>query len=257
MYKGIDDRGPYYRVSYYFTNWNDSDNVANQLRGYTQRVGGTTVRQPPHQHPLSPNLICMSCDIEGCGTPILNSQGYPYYLGGFKANCEYRTATWGPLPLNDPENVNQLDPSNPVLWCSQEIDFEDEVYILEKNQYIWESDSSPSKIPVKVTVGVTSMILTFPQLPYLPIATVRSLRNKVNSVAVLGVGIGKLWFKGARTVRELNTDGELCNKATLVFKERDVEWNKYLRPDGTWDYLKNGSSARVLAAGDLTPLLQI
>ncbi len=257
MQKGIDDRGPYYQVRYYFTDWTQSDAVANQLRGYTSRVGTTTIRVAPHQHPLSPNLICMDCTIEGCGSPVLNSLGQPVYSSGFFAICTYRAGTWGPLAVNDPGNQNQIDPTAPVLWCSQEIDFEEESYVLEGSSYTWLGSGLKADIPVKVPVGIVTLSITYPDLPYLPILAIRSLYNCVNTVAVLGVGIGKLWFKGGRTQREMNTDGTLSNKCQLVFKERTVEWNKYLKKDGSWDYLIDGSSNKILAQADLSPLLVI
>ncbi len=257
MIKGIDDQGPYYTVSYRFANWSDADDVANQLRGYTSRAGTTTIRVGPHQHPLSSNLCCMDVALEGCGSPILNSSGLPSYSGGFLAHCTYRSPPYSPYQTQDPNNANQIDPTTPVLWCTQELDFEEEVYVLERNQYVWESDGKASKIPVKVTVGVTSMNFTYHQLPYLPMATLRSLRNKVNNATFLGAATGMIWFKGLRTVREKGTDGTVSQRVQMVLKEREVEWNKYLRDDGTWDYLKNPSNNRVLAAADLSPLLVI
>ena len=257
MRKGIDSQGPYYTVRYYISDWSVSDLVANELRGYTQRTGSTTIRTGPHQHPLSTNLCCVDVEIEGCGNMVRNPQGYPSYDAGFFAHATYRAIPFMPYTTDDPYGNNQLDPTNPILWCSQEIDFEDEVYVLEKNQLVWESDLTPSQIPVKITVNITTMNLTFYQLPYLPITTIRSVRNCVNTVAVLGVAIGKLWFKGCRTQRDLNTDGTMMQTLHMQFKERDIEWNKFIRLDGTWDYLKNPGGARVLPAADLTPLLQI
>ena len=257
MRKGIDAQGPFYTVSYYFNNWSDSDTVANELRGYTSRTGTTTLRTPPPQHPLSTNLVCVDVAIEGVGNAILNANGYPNYDAGFFAHATYRAIPFMPYATDDPYGNNQIDPNNPILWCSQELDFEDEVYVIERSKYTWAGSGLATDIPVKVTVGVTTMSLTFHQLPYLPMGSVRSLRNCVNTVAVLGVAIGKLWFKGCKTTRELNTDGTMCQKVMMIFKERDIEWNKYIKKDGTWDYLLDGSSNKVLPQADLTPLLQV
>jgi len=262
IFKGIDQNGPYYKVSYYIANWANSDLVANELRGYTSRTGTTTLRTGPHQLPLSPNLCCVNVEIEGLGNPILNAQGYPNYDNGFLAHCEYRPIPFLPY-ATDPNNQNQIDPTNPpLLWCTQELDYETEEYVHERNQYTWITTDSlngkPSGIPVRVSLGVTTMTITFHQLPYLPMGLVRSLRNKVNSVTLLGCAPGTLWFRGSRTTRDKNTDGTICQRVTMVFKERDVDWRMFLRKDKiAWAKVQDGSGNLVLSSADLTPLLQV
>lgn len=262
MYKGVDDQGPFYKVSYYFSDWADSDLVANQLRGYTQRVGSSTLRVGPHQHPLSSNLCCVDVQINGVGAPVLNPDGLPYYADGFTASAVYRTPPWLPYSEQDPGNVNQIDPTTPVLWCTQELDYDTETYVHESGKYKWETgdalNGKRTDVPVKVTLGVTTMVLTFHQLPYLPMTTFRSLRNRINNATFLGVDAYKLWFVGPRTVRERNTDGTLSQRVSLVFKERDVDWRMFLRPDIIdWAKIKDDSGNYVLTAADLSPLIQL
>jgi hypothetical protein len=262
MYKGIDDQGPFYKVSYYFTDWADSDMVANQLRGYSSRVGSTTIRSSPHQHPLSPNLVCMSVDIEGCGQPSLNSSGLPYYSAGFFAHCTYRVWTAGPIPDNDPNYNNQIDPTTPVLWATQELDFGTEEYVHEKNQYTWSTgdalNGKMSGIPIRVSIGIVTMTITYHQLPYLPMTTVRNLRNRINNATFLGAAQYTVRFMGARTVRDFNTDGTVCQKVQLTFKEREADWNKFLRKDKLqFDYIVDSSSNKVFTAADLSPLVSL
>ena len=262
MRKGLDDQGPYYNVDYRFDNWADSDDVANQLMGYTQRVGTTTIRVPPHQHPLSPNLYCTDVQIEGLGQPILNTNGYPDFDSGFIAHATYRSSPWILQGEVDPGNNNQIDPSNPILWATQELDFDTEEYVHEKNQYKWLApgegvDGKLSGIPVKVTVGITTMTITFQKLPYLPMTHVRNLRNKVNDATFLGAAKGKVLFKGGRTVREQNTDGTISQMVALTFQERTQEWNKFLRRDKLkWTYLWDGTDFPFEEA-DLTPLINL
>jgi hypothetical protein len=262
MTKGIDSNGPYYSVSYYFDDWSVSDQVVNELMGITQRTGESTIRTGPHQHPLSPNLCCADVQLEGMGVPVLNSQGVPNYSGGFFAHCTYRVPPYQQYQTQDPANNHQIDPDNPILWCTQELDFDTEVYISETAKYIWETDSGidpldgkRTDVPVKVTLGVTTMTLTYHRLPYLPMGMVRTLRNKVNSSTFMGVAAGKLLFLGGKTTREINNDGEITQRVTLVFKERDQDWRKFLRPDEIgWAKIKDASSNYVFSSADLSPL---
>ncbi len=262
MTKGIDQNGPYYRVSYFFDDWADSDAVANELRGYTQQVGGATVRVPPHQHPLSTSLYCVDVEIEPCGPPTLSTNGRPDYTGGFIARCEYRPITYVPSGDQDPGGKHQIDPTNPITWCTQELDFDVETYVHETGKYVWETgdalNGQPTDVPIKVTIGITTMTLTFPNLPYLPATAIRNLRNKVNSTTFLGVTAGKLLFVGGKTNRDYNTDGEISQRVSLVFREREVDWRSFLRKDKLeWAKIKDASSNYVFSSGDFAPLIAL
>jgi methyl coenzyme M reductase subunit C-like uncharacterized protein (methanogenesis marker protein 7) len=140
------------------------------------------------------------------------------------------------------------------------LDFDTEVYISETAKYVWETgdalNGKRTDVPVKVTVGVTTMTLTYHQLPYLPMTVVRNLRNKVNNATCLGVAAGKLLFIGGKTSRESNNEGDIVQRVSLVFKERDEDWRAFLRPDVIgWAKIKDGSSNYVFTAADLSPLL--
>jgi hypothetical protein len=116
--KGIDDRSPYFYVQYRIDNYSDSDRFLNALRGITTVTGPsgsqTVVRGIPHQHPLSPNLVCQSANlVQGLGNPILSATGYPNFDGGALIQAEYRPASWD---FSGPSNTgNQLDPATSIL----------------------------------------------------------------------------------------------------------------------------------------------
>lgn len=261
--KGIDDRGPYYTLSYWFDDWSQSDDVANQLTGYTERIGSGSKRVPPHQFPLSPNLFCTGVVIEGVGTPILNGQGLVNYHGGFFAHVEYRSSSMIlQQSQQDPANDHQVDPDNPVVWCTQELDFETETLVFEKSQYHWVTgdylNGRSAKIPIKINVGITTINITFHQVPYLPIDLIRAKRMQVNNAKFLGAPTGCILFVGARTIRELNTDGTLAQKVQLQFKDRDIPWNKFLRSDKKeWAEIQDSASNTMYTTTDLSKLMKI
>lgn len=260
MYKGIDDQGPYYRCSYYFNNWADSDSIANQLRGWTSRTGTSTVRVGPHRHPLSNNLVCMSVEIEGLGNAVLNANGFPSYDGGFFAHTTYRAPPWLPYADDDVGNVNAYDPGTVILWCTQEMDFDHEYDYLETNKFKWSSgpnSGKPTDVPVPVFTGVGNITLTYHQLPWLPSALIRGLRNKVNNSSFLGVASGLIHFKGGRSTTDRNTDGSKSTRLTLFFRERDVDWNKIRGKDGSWQSVQDGGGNPIYASADLSPLVML
>lgn len=258
MFKGIDEQGPYYRVSYYFADWSVSDDVANQLRGYTQRAGSVTLRVPPHTHPLSPNLFCVDVEIEPCGIPTLNASGLPYYTGGFLANATYRPVVYVPGgAAQDPGYANQIDPTTPILWASQEFDYRVERLPFGENRYTWDDGVTPTEIPVEERIGVSTLIITYHQLPYMPSSTIRSLRGKINTSTFLGASAGCVLFEGGKTFREFNTDGTITNRCTLVFQERDQDWRKFLKNDGTWEKVKRPDGSYIFTTADLSPLVNL
>lgn len=261
--KGIDQNGPYYSLSYWFDDYADSDKVANELTGYTARIGDLTKRVPPHQFPLSPNLYCAEVAIDGIGSPILSASGQVNYTGGFFAHVTYRAR--GMIvqqQQQDPANDHQIDPDKPIVWATQELDFEMETYVFEGSKYHWVTgdylNGRTAKIPVKVNVGITTINITFHEVPYLPIVLIRSKRFCVNNAVFLGAPVGCVLFVGARTIREINRDGTLTQKVQLNFKERDKPWNQFLRSDKKlWAEIQDSASNTMYATADLFPLLQM
>lgn len=260
FYKGVDEQGPYFNVEYLFDNWADSDNVMYSLLGKTTYIAGSVVKGGPHQHPLNPNLYCRAAEVvEGYGQPILNTNGLPNYTGGFKVRATYRMGTLdGQInPSDDPNNFNQIDPTTPLLWCTQEIDHETEVITVPNHSYKW-STGLIANIPIKVEIGLTIMKLTFHQLPYMPMGVARNLRGRINSKTFLGASKGTVRFRGATTIRDFSSDGTVVQKVAMTFVERDYDWNYYLRPDSfTWDTINDGAGNHPFMYADLTPLIKL
>lgn len=262
--KGIDDKGPYYQISYWFDDYSQSDTVLNQLMGYTARVGDLTQRIPPHQFPLSPNLYCTDATCDPCGVPILNSAGQISVTGGFFVHATYRGSSMIiQQSQQDPGNDHQIDPTTPIVWATQELDFETETVYFEDHQFVWwatgdNTNNTKTGIPLKVTIGITTLVITFHKLPYLPMSLVRSKRGRVNSTTFLGAPAETVLFLGARTIREYSTDGSIVQKVSLTFKERDNSWNKFPHKQTiAWHYIQDSGGTRAYLTTDLNPLIQI
>lgn len=233
MYKGVDEQGPYYEVLYLFDDWTQSDAVVNELLGLGTRSGGVNARTTPHQHPLSPNLFCRSARVEGLGGMTRNTQGYPKYTDGFTVRATYRP--WEILPLDDPQGYQQIDPTTPILWATQEVDSTEEVVVVHNNNYEWVGGGSAG-IPVKFRVAITVMRITFHRVPWIPVAVLRAFRGRINDGIFLGAADQTVLFPRYSTRREFQSDGSIARQVTLEFHEREQPWNKYLRRDTmVWD----------------------
>jgi hypothetical protein len=259
--KGIDEQGPYYDVEYHIDSWDDGDAFANALRGL-----GTDA---PHRHPLSSNLICTSAVVSGRGRVALNTDGLPSYSDGAAIRATYRSggAAFGgaftSLEFDDPFGNHQIDPTTPIVWCTQELDFTVESLSVPGSGYIWESDEADATVPIQHDVNVTILNLTFERRFSIPMSVVRANRGRINNATFLGASAECVWFVGAKTLRTANTDGSVTQRVQLTFKERDVSWNKFIRPGlmpsaaGSWDYLKDIADNRRFLTTDLSPLIAI
>ena len=261
--KGIDTQGPYYNVEYLISDWANGDTFANALVGIGQ--------SEPHRYPLSTNLVCTSAVVAGRGRVEINSDGYPLYQDGARITATYRSSgsglafggSFSNVVLDDPGYAHQIDPTTPLVWCTQELDFGVESFAMPNTSYVWESDGASAQIPVVMDVNVTTMSLTFHRRSALPMSSVRALRGRLNDDTFLGAATETVLFVGAQTTREASTDGTVTQRVRLVFKERDVSWNKFLRPgkmpgsDANWDYLKDSGAVRRFKTADLSPLVAI
>jgi hypothetical protein len=259
IHKGIDTQGPYYKVTYYFEeSWATADQMVNELLGFATKSGQSIFWQGPHQYPLDPTgrSLCYQADVVGVGAPQLNSDGYPMYSNGFFIDALYRVPPVPMYPQQDPENLIGIDPATPLLWASQELDFDNDFIILEKSSYKFASDGTTSTVPVRVELGITTMVITFHRVPYMPTSLIRSMRGQVNNAVFMGAAAGNVLFKGCRTKMDWNTDGSYTKSIQCIFQERTQAWNKVFRPDTlTWDTLQDGSGNGPYVAGNLSNLL--
>lgn len=262
--KGIDEQGPFYDVQYYIEDWNQSDAFINALRGLvslTGGAGGQLTRTSPHQHPLSPNLFCMSARAKGNGLQGLNINGYPSYQNGAIIDAKYRPMTPYGFILTPNEQLQQIDPATPLLWCTQELDFASEAYVIPSSQVTYQAGSfsgQPVGIPFKLNVPLTYMNLTFHLVPYMPATVVRAKQGLVNISTFLGAAAGTVLFKGAKVVRDENTDGSIAQKLMMTFVERTGNnqlWNNLPDPGLNWVNVAGPGGVNLYTESDLSALL--
>lgn len=262
--KGVDQSGPFYRVQYHINNYSDTNIFIGTLTGEVTQsggLGGSTARVAPHRHPLAPLLSCASATlVEPLGEPVLSADGYPDYDGGALIQAEYRATS---LEFGPAVNLlNGFDPDTPILWATQELDFGSETYTIDRGDFKYVGgplDGEPTGVAAKISIPITTMVLTFHKLPYMPMGAVRSRIGKVNDAVFLGAEAGCVLFKGAKTTREFNTDGSIVQKVQLVFEERTAlhKWNWLPnRKKFTWYEVKDSDNERMYKATSLTALVR-
>ena len=172
-------------------------------------------------------------------------------------------AEYRPLTFDLTSNVNNsFDPTGAteVLWATQELDYGCETYTINNGNYTYQAgpnNGKPTSVPVKITIPLTTMVLTYERLPYLVMTSVRALRRRVNTLTFLGASAGLVLFEGARTTRQFNSDGSVTQKTQLVFQERDsaYPWNSLpARNSLAWYAVADSASNTMYQTGDLSSL---
>lgn len=280
--KGIDQGGPFYNVEYQIEDWNDSDAFCNALKG----VGGTLVGThtsftEPHRHHLSPNLICVAAEAFGRGRPTVDNSptgpGLPAYSDGAIIRARYEAAVnagnsgGGGImsPADDPGFLHQVDPEQPVLWCTQQMRAWVEVLTMDNHKYKFQSTGKTFPSPVQFRFPHATYDLTFHQIPYLPKKLLRAALGRIHYVVgspttrFLDEEPETILFDSYDTLREANSAGSVVQKVHLVFQARSYSWNKALRPDrmpgdtDAYDYIVSDLGGYPFGFYDMRRLVQL
>ena len=262
--EGNDERGGFAHKPY-LVDWGNRILFSQQVMGQSAQSGGSKgvwTRQVPYSYPESPGLYAQSTQIKPFGewfdtTPI----SYPSAI----VTVTFRPLDWQAVPMDDPFYLNQIDPTTPVLYATQELDYGVEYVQLPSvgmpgvtipPKFL--SDSSVVPTPLNRRVTVVRMVYTWNQLPYIPMSQIQTFLDTLNDATFLGCPKGTVLFEGPKTIREQMSDGTVVQKLTYNFKYRSVDWNMSLRPDtGLWDvvYFGGSSANKTFAYQSFTPLL--
>lgn len=228
----------------YLLPWSEAFLFADEIFGLSSSttVGPITYRAP-YRFPAASgaNLYATSFGIEPCGangSPLGANKGLS--PGEFFTHAIVRVEFSTPrqaqvLSTDDPYNLHQLDPDNPLTVCTQEIRAAGKMETIKDGSFIYDDDEKPVPGDNGIPTNETQLVLTFPRVPYLPWALVRPYLNSLNDAEVLGVGRGELLFSDFTTKVEATQNG-LSQQLQLIFSvspEPGVTWNHLPKPDGT------------------------
>jgi hypothetical protein len=212
--------------------------------------------QPPYQLPISltgrptPPLYCQSYRCIPCGydgTPATESGLVP---GDFFSTALV-TADFATPPMiqqmgDDPSNLNQLDPDNPITACEQQVSITSKIVTQKGTGYSYTGGAFAGKL-VLGEIGLVQpevkLVLKFPRIPMLPWKLIQPYIGKVNYTNILGCVDGSLLLEGIITVVTPGTDGSLQQNLGLSFafnpdptgtSSMGMDWNTFPCPDGTY-----------------------
>lgn len=259
---GIDADGPYVIKQYLAPDWASTYPAINALRGtvtVTGGSGGIVSRSIPHQCPESPNLYCLSADVDPQAPIDAQDSGRPSFRLPL-ITCRYGVPRYDVQTTDDPGGINgfpnESTPGNPFVFAMMSIDFATEVVPVPGSTYHFSGPTLKTNVNVVKTVGAATLVFVRKYVPYLPFVNITRFLNKVNLGTFLGQPEGQIKFTGLRTKREYLSDGTRANEIELHFLWREYDHNKFLRDDdATFDFLYDGSSNTMYGYVDMKPLL--
>jgi hypothetical protein len=271
--EGRDEQGEWARKPYGVA-WGDRWTFMRQARGVSAMMvfGGTWLRDFPLQYPDNPSLYAAGFEVNKAIGKL--KTGGPMSYDDAVIVVHFREPIWNYQPLDDPFYLNSLSQdageNQNLQYCTQELDTTVEWYPVPGNQAVYYSQSNPAlnntqvNVPLSVPVTVIQMVLTWHDMPYLPLGRVQTYADVLNAGTFLGNPRGTVKMDAVKTSRKVLPDGKPGQDVQLVLKWRKQDWNKYIQPDCTFEYVcfgrANGqpdTTKMTFAYVDMAPLLAI
>lgn len=246
-------------------NWSDAFVFHDDVLGFPKGVKGSMVYQIPWRFPGAPlaPMYAISCDIEpiGAGGAALPAP-YGVMPGQFFPNAictvEFATRQFLQVYTDDPGFVNQLDPSNPIIFCTQTIKGGGRLDHVKGINYVYD-DGSNEKIIQDIGVyrPEAKIVLEYPWVPFQPWQAIQAYVGQINSVALFGCAAGTLLFEEFDSEARATTQGFHGQRLVYSLAYNPDGWNKMPKPSGTMTLVKkaDGSGDRIYASTDLRAIL--
>ena len=244
----------------YFVSWSNALTFVNEvLVSPAATVVGLVSWNAPYQFPvqfggLAPSLYVQAFDIQPCGasaTPVPTGGLAPgeYYTFAI-VTLQFESVLAIQQASDDPNNLNQLDPENPITACEQSVKLGGKMTTVKGRGYKYQTSGNPIPGDMAVPSTEARLILKFPRIPYLPWEFVAPYIGKVNQDVTLGCAKGALLLDGMDTDVTPSVNGTIQQKLVLEFAVNlpadpggggagavGTDWNSVPLNDGTggWD----------------------
>lgn len=259
--------------------WSDAITFVNQVlvAPSAERLGLITWNAPLQFPPIgltgvnrTPPIYCQGFRIKPMGAGNAENLGTNAGLapGEFFdtafVTLRFESVSYINQAGDDPFNLNQLDPANPITACEQSVKLRGKMRTTKSKGWIYKTSGKSVNGDFAVPETEAVLVLKFPRIPYLPWQLVAPYIGKCNSNAMLGVGEGALLLEGLDTDVTPATDGSIAQKAVLEFAVNlpacpqsggqgavGTDWNMQPTGDGTgnWDLVVAASNTSVGAIG--------
>ena len=205
---------------------------------YTISISGIpTTRYIPLSHPQFSGLICKRVQARATG-----QWDGTHNWDWCRVTCEFQSVPYG------------MDGSTPFLTI--ETTGSSESITIPQTAYYFPSDNKRIRQDVAIAVPVVTYAITTYLVPTLDDALYKTLVGKVNDASFLGFAAGMMRFDTWRSALQMSATLASTYTTTLYFSFRPVEWNKFLRPDGTWEAAKKSvDNTYAYSSGDFSQLI--
>jgi hypothetical protein len=202
-----DVRSGYRATVAYLMKWSDAFRFVDDIFGKTQAVRvGPVTWQLPYRFPVTVAPLYASqftlepTGLDGGGNPITLNKGLApgEYWTHAIVTVNFGTPESLYLVQDDPNGLNQLDPTNPITLCEQSVKIAGKINTHKGGSFLY-TDGKPVVGDVGVPTSEARLALNFPRVPYLPWPLVRPYMYTVNDVAILGCDRGTLLLTGMDT----------------------------------------------------------
>jgi hypothetical protein len=260
MSEGSDDQGGWAHKSY-GVSWGDRMQFVRDVMGSSSMSGGIAGswnRKYPLAYPDDPHLYARSVEIKPHGawyktTPLT----YDHAI----ITVTFRAPTWSFSSADDPLFLNSFsqDPTEnaALINCTQSLEWGVEWLPIPNASATYAATGNKVTTPMAKRVTIVRMVLTWTDLPYMPLTGVLTYADVLNNATFLNRPRGTVMLEGPKTTRKRMPDGTVVQDLTLSLKTRKFDWNDVLLPDGTWDTVIFGgdSTKTIFSYVDMKPLL--
>lgn len=135
----------------------------------------------------------------------------------------------------DPGNLNQLDPNNPLTMCEQSIQIASKMIQTSPGAFRYSSSGNSVNQPIGILTTECKLVLTFPRIPYLPWKFMQPYVNTVNDSPIFNCVRGSLLLAGMDTKVSPNK-GQLSQQVQLQLHYNTFgDWNTLIAPGNVFD----------------------
>lgn len=212
----------------YLVRWADAFTFYNQALGYTRAATPQAAISVQFGLPFPPstNIFASRGTIEPCGaggeTGPMMGLGAGECFTHAKVTIEFDPPSY---------ELVQLDPQNPITYCEIEIDTGGQVETLKAEGYEFD-DGKPVTGDLGRVAAESRLVLTFPEVPYLPWQLVRKYIGTLNLDPMLDCETGTLLFEAMKTKFAPSSEGLQGKQVQITLAYQELDWNMVPRSNG-------------------------
>lgn len=239
----------------YLVLWKDAFTFVDDIFGgaaSSVTIVGPIQWNMPYRFPASNlNIYAQSFVMEPCGadgsttiTNVARGLAPGEYFTHALITVDFLTPPEIQSLSQDPGNLNQLDPSNPLTMCEQSIQIATKTIQGFQGQFLYSSTGKAVPRDFGFLTTEAKLVLTFPRVPYLPWKFLQPYMNTVNLSQIFFCAKGTLLLTGMDTKISPNK-GQLSQQVQLHFNYSPfgVDWNIVPLSTGGFDYVyRSGGS---------------